>query len=191
MLNWQEILQATATLFFIMDPIGNLPIFTAILNKQSPKEQSKIICRELIFALLILLVFLYAGTHFLNFLGLSSAAFSLSGAIILFLIALKVIFYQPVLGDYSEEKGLFIVPLATPLIAGPSAIAFLLLASSSQPQLILEWTIALFLAWLGVCLVLIFAPLLTKIFGKSGLQALEKLMGMLLYYLQGRTKTFF
>ena len=113
MLNWQEILQATATLFFIMDPIGNLPIFTAILNKQSPKEQSKIICRELIFALLILLVFLYAGTHFLNFLGLSSAAFSLSGAIILFLIALKV--NQPVLGDYSEEKGLFIVPLATPL----------------------------------------------------------------------------
>ena len=106
MLNWQEILQATATLFFIMDPIGNLPIFTAILNKQSPKEQSKIICRELIFALLILLVFLYAGTHFLNFLGLSSAAFSLSGAIILFLIAL-IIFYQPS-GDYSEEKGLFI-----------------------------------------------------------------------------------
>ena len=94
MLNWQEILQATATLFFIMDPIGNLPIFTAILNKQSPKEQSKIICRELIFALLILLVFLYACildgfpnwtkarlelqkrkiTHFFfaNFLGLNS-----------------------------------------------------------------------------------------------------------------------
>ena len=179
-MNWQEIFQATATLFFIMDPIGNLPIFTAILKKQSPKEQSKIICRELIFALLILLVFLYVGTRFLDFLGLSPAAFSLSGAIILFLIALKVIFYQPILGDYSEEKGLFIVPLATPLIAGPSAIAFLLLISSSKPDLIWEWTLALIFSWLGVCLVLIFAPLLIKIFGKSGLQALEKLMGMLL-----------
>ncbi len=179
-MDWQEIFQATATLFFIMDPIGNLPIFTAILKKQSPKNQSKIIFRELIFALLILLTFLYAGTQFLNFLGLSPAAFSLSGAIILFLIALKVIFYQPILGDYSEEKGLFIVPLATPLIAGPSAVAFLLLVSSSKPALIWEWTVALFLAWLGVSLVLIFAPLLVKIFGKSGLQALEKLMGMLL-----------
>ena len=77
----------------------------------------------------------------------------------------------------------FIVPLAVPLIAGPSTIAVLLLLSSNQPEQLKEWSIALFLAWFGTTILLVASPFLLKVIGSRGSRALERLMGMILVIL--------
>jgi multiple antibiotic resistance protein len=100
------------------------------------------------------------------------------------IISLRMIFPKPGKSDeYDAVDDPFLVPLAVPLIAGPSTIAILLLLSSSQPDRLDEWSIALFLAWLGTTVLLVLSPLILRVLGERGSRALERLMGMILVIL--------
>jgi len=182
-MNWSDIAAAAATLFFIMDPVGNMPVFNAVLSRFEPRRRAMITARELVFALVILLVFLFAGTAILEFLGLTQPSLSIAGGVLLFIIALRMIFpHAPAeSSEFVEEP--FIVPLAMPMVAGPSTIAILLLLSSTEPARIWEWCTALVLAWIGVTVLLTLSPLIMRALGDRGLRALERLMGMLLVLL--------
>lgn len=183
-LDWQDIASAAVTLFFIMDPLGNIPIFHSVLAKCDPARRTIVVARELFIALLILLGFLFAGNAILSFLGLSQSSLNIAGGILLFIISLRMIFPKAGPADEMEAgEEPFLVPLAIPLIAGPSTIAILLLLSSTEPERLMEWSIALFLAWVGTTILLIASPFLLKIFGTRGSRALERLMGMILVIL--------
>ncbi|MDH3840043.1 MAG: NAAT family transporter [Chromatiales bacterium] len=180
-MNWAEIASVSVTLFFVMDPLGNIPIFNAVLAGCDNTRRTRIVARELCLALVILLGFLFAGNSILGFLGLSQSSLSIAGGLLLFIISLRMIFPKPVaIEDIDGAEDPFLVPLAIPLIAGPSTIAMLLLLSSSQPGQILDWSLALFLAWLGTTVLLISSPILMKVLGTRGSRALERLMGMIL-----------
>jgi len=180
MSRWPEIAVVALTLFFVMDPLGNLPIFNSVLARFDTRRRMKIVARELVFALCILLAFLLAGTQILTLFGLTQPSLSIAGGVLLFIIALRMVFPGFAHPDAEVEEDPFIVPLATPLVAGPSTIAVLLLLSSSQPDRLLDWCIALFAAWLVTTIVLIASPLLIRIMGQRGIRALERLMGMIL-----------
>ena len=177
---WIDILSASVTLFFVMDPIGNIPIFHSILKDVPLKTRIKIIFRELIIALGILLIFLFLGTEILGFLGLTQPVLNVAGGIILFIIAIRMVFAMKTLGVDEDETDPFIVPLAIPMVAGPSAITILMVQATSQPERTFEWFLALLLAWILTTAILVASPFILKILGQRGVRALERLMGMLL-----------
>jgi multiple antibiotic resistance protein len=182
--NWIEISSAAVTLFLVMDPIGNVPVFNAVLSNLDEKRRSRVVARELLIALFILLSFLLAGNAILAFLGLSQSSLNIAGGFLLFIISLRMIFPAPQNSDDEKvDNDPFIVPLAVPLTAGPSTIAVLLLLSSNQPDRMIEWSVALFMAWLGATVILLSSPQLLKLIGKRGSRALERLMGMILVIL--------
>ena len=177
-----EMISATILLFLIMDPLGNLPIFMSVLKHLDPKRRRVVLIREMLIALLLMLIFLFAGEKILSFLNLRTETVSISGGIILFLIAIKMIFP-------SEEKsstGLsageepFLVPMAIPLVAGPSGMAAVMLMGGHEPHRLGDWSLALFLAWAATAAILLAAPLLYRLLGRRALTAIERLMGMLL-----------
>ena len=140
--------------------------------------------RELVLALLILFLFLFTGNAILGFLGLGQPSLSIAGGVLLFIISLRMIF--PRTASHDEIEGAedpFLVPLAVPMIAGPSTIAILLLLSSSQPDRMMEWSISLGLAWLVTTVLLVASPFLMRVLGTRGARALERLMGMILIIL--------
>ncbi|MBR9729299.1 YhgN family NAAT transporter [Shewanella intestini] len=176
-----ETLSAAIMLFLIMDPLGNLPVFTAVLKHVEKKRRRKIIIRELLVSLAIMMLFLFTGEQILNFLSLKKEAVSIAGGIILFLIGIKMIF--PTEGGLSgvaagEEP--FIVPLAIPLVAGPSILAALLLLAHADPNRMGDWSLALFGAWFLSAVILMMSDLFHRLLGEKGLTAVERLMGMLL-----------
>lgn len=176
-----DILSAAVMLFLIMDPLGNMPIFLSVLRHVEPKRRRIILIRELLFALGIMLIFLYAGEAMLSFLNLRTESVSIAGGIILFLIAIRMIFPSPggVTGlDAGQEP--FLVPLAIPLIAGPSVLAALLLLAHTEPGKMLDWTVALLLSWGVSAAILMFSGVFHRLLGERGLVALERLMGMVL-----------
>jgi multiple antibiotic resistance protein len=182
--NWLEISSAAVTLFLVMDPIGNVPVFNAILSNLDEKRRMRVVARELLIALFILLAFLLAGNAILAFLGLSQSSLNIAGGVLLFIISLRMIFPAPQSHDDDKvDDEPFIVPLAVPLTAGPSTIAVLLLLSSNQPDRMLEWSLALFLSWIGATVILLSSQQLLKLIGKRGSRALERLMGMILVIL--------
>ncbi len=172
---------AFVMLFFIMDPLGNMPLFLSTLKKLEPSRRRTVLVRELFIALFVMVVFLFVGKHLLHFLNLKQASLNVGGGIILFLIALNMVFPRDngLMGPALEDEP-FIVPLAIPLIAGPSVIATLLILVKSEPARILDWMIALFSAWALSAVILFFSTSLYKILRPRGLIALERLMGMLL-----------
>lgn len=176
---WPDIFKASTMLFFILDPFGNIPLFNSILKPFSEAEKRKIICRENVFALIVLLAFLFIGPTMMNFLGLEKPALSFAGGIVLFIIAIKMLYPGKSDGEEVVDDP-FIVPLAIPLVAGPTTIATLLLASSNEPEKTLSWVIALVIAWSASTLLLISSPYLIKFLGERGLKAMERLMGLLL-----------
>jgi multiple antibiotic resistance protein len=182
-MNWSDIAAAAATLFFVMDPLGNIPVFNAVLSRFTPQRRAQITARELVIALVILLTFLFAGTAILEFLGLSQPSLSIAGGVLLFIIALRMIFPLAAGEVASERDEPLIVPLAMPMVAGPSTIAILLLLSSTEPERIWEWCTALVIAWSLTTLLLTASPFLLRVLGDRGLRALERLMGMLLVLL--------
>ncbi len=182
-MNYPDILAVAVTLFFVMDPLGNIPVFNAVLSRFDARTRSRIVARELTIALVILLLFLFVGNPVMKFLGLTQPTLSLSGGILLFIIALRMIFPAPAGSDDEEIVDPFIVPLAMPLVAGPSTIAILLLQSSSHPERVWQWCLALVLAWVATTAILACSPWLMKALGDRGVRALERLMGMLLVLL--------
>ncbi|AMF95803.1 YhgN family NAAT transporter [Vibrio fluvialis] len=176
-----EILSAATMLFLIMDPLGNLPIVLSILKHLDPKRRRVVLVRELCFALVILMLFLFAGKSILSFLHVQPETLSISGGIILFIIAIKMIFPSAgsITGLAAGEEP-FIVPMAIPMIAGPSVIAALLLLSTQYPDNLMELSAAVILAWSGTFLILMFYGFFHKVLGERGLKAVERLMGLLL-----------
>lgn len=179
-----EFLKATVMLFMIMDPIGNIPIFNRILRHIPEHKRSLVIVRELIIAYIILVVFLFAGESILGALGLKQPALQVTSGIILFLIGLDIVY--PGTGKKTsdaEKEDPFIVPLAMPLVAGPSALATLMIFAGQQPDKIATWWSALTAAW-GFCfLILVSSKFVLRIVGQRGIRAIEKLIGMLLIML--------
>ncbi len=172
---------AFITLLLVMDPLGNVPIFLSVLKDVDPKRRQWIIFRELLFALAVLLLFLWSGKAVLDFMGLRQESIGIAGAIILFLIAIRMIFPSPygLLGDAPDGEP-FIVPLAIPAVAGPSALAIAMLMVHSDPSRMLHWNAALIAAWAVSAAVLLASPILLKALGNRGLIAMERLMGMIL-----------
>jgi len=177
-----SILSAAVMLFLIMDPLGNLPIFLSVLKSVPEERRQKVIVRELLLALLVMVIFLFAGSYILSFLHLRQETVSISGGIILFLIALKMVF--PGRGsswtEGDEDGEPFLVPLAIPMVAGPSLLAALMLITSNEGGRMLDWVIALLAAWFLTALILFFCNTFYKVLGHRGLIAVERLMGMLL-----------
>ncbi|MFT6898826.1 MAG: multiple antibiotic resistance protein [Paraglaciecola sp.] len=176
-----DIWSAAITLFLIMDPLGNLPVFMSVLKTIEPKRRRFVLIRELLFSLLIMLGFLFSGQAVLDFLSVKQETVSIAGGIILFLIALKMIFPQPggVTGLPSGEEP-FIVPLAIPMIAGPSILAALILLANQDHSRMLDWSMALGAAWFISATILMFSSVLHRLLGERGLIAIERLMGMIL-----------
>ncbi|MGL4475059.1 MAG: YhgN family NAAT transporter [Shewanella sp.] len=179
-----ETWSAAVMLFLIMDPLGNLPIFASILRHIEPKKRRRVLVRELLISLVIMMMFLFAGESILNFLNLRSESVSIAGGIILFLIAIKMIFPQPggVTGLAAGEEP-FIVPMAIPLMAGPSILAALILLAHTDPHRMVDWTLALTSAWALSAVILMFHQVFTRVLGEKGLTAMERLMGMVLVML--------
>ena len=172
---------AAITLFLVMDPIGNIPFFLSILRNVDERRRLRIIVREMIIALIVLIVFLFFGNYILRALQITEPALSIGGGIVLFLIALRMIFpaaRNPAEDRFGEEP--FIVPLAVPLIAGPSSMATVILLATQAPDRMLAWLGALLVAWLASSVVLVFADILRKRLGNRFLSAVERLMGMIL-----------
>lgn len=167
-------------LWLVMDSVGNIAIFAGILSHIPHEKRKKIILRESFFALIIVFFFFFCGSYLLEGMQLSHAALGISGAIILFLIAVKMIFPSEKNKEQQEPLEPFIVPLAIPLTVGPGCITMVMLLRSKYPDHFLAscWTI--FVAWFFTALCLYLGTFITKFLGARGLTAIERLMGMLL-----------
>jgi MarC family membrane protein len=168
-------------LFLVTDPLGNIPIAIAILQRVPAARRRRVILREVLIAYVILLAFLFFGREFLGLLHLSDTSLGIAGGVILFLIALRMIFPSGdgVFGGTTHDEP-FIVPLAVPCIAGPSALATVLLVSGNAPQRMAEWTGALTAAMLVVALILSSAERIRTLLGERVVMAFERLMGLIL-----------
>lgn len=176
-----DIFSAVVTLFLIMDPLGNIPVFLSILKQVAPDRRRRVLLREIGLAYGVLLVLLLLGNHVLRLLNLDHETISIAGGIILFLIALRMIFPpdKPAGGELLEGEP-FLVPLAVPLIAGPSTLAALLLLQRSAPDATWQLLLALTIAWALSGAILLSSTFFYRLFRERGLIALERLMGMLL-----------
>ena len=174
-------LSAALLLFLVIDPLGNIPMFMTTLKKVDENRQRKVVVRELLIALVILVGFLFLGQYLLQLLHLSETALTTAGGIILLIIAIKMIFPSHNSGLQQDVEGEpFIVPLAIPYVAGPSAMATALLMMSREPERWFDWLIAVFIAWLASALIIYFSSYFARFLGEKGLIAIERLMGMLL-----------
>uniref|UniRef100_UPI003784DE46 MarC family protein n=1 Tax=Prosthecobacter sp. TaxID=1965333 RepID=UPI003784DE46 len=174
-----DTLSATLLLLTIMDPLGNVATFVSALRPVPAEKRLQVIARELVVALVILVAFLFAGPWLLGLLHLKQEALFISGGIVLFLIALKMIF-PPSRRDEEPMSEPFIVPLATPMVAGPSVLATLLVLVSTQPEMLWRWFAALMIAWAITAAVLLCSPAIARVLREKGAMAVERLMGMLL-----------
>ena len=177
-----EWLTLTITLLLVMDPFGNIPILVRLLEGVDPKRRRKVILRECLIALGLLLLFLFAGPQLMRVLGLEQPALSVAGGVVLILIALRMLF--PGRGGGMSEESLegepLIVPIATPLIAGPSAIATIILVHGTSDQWFSTGLLALGIAWGLTTVVLLLASEVIKLLGKRLLIAADRLTGLLL-----------
>lgn len=174
-------LSAGILLFLIMDPLGNIPLFLSLLKNVAPERRRLVLVRELLIALVVLFIFLFSGKYLLAALQLKAESVSIAGGIVLFLIGIRMIFPPKdgiFGGDVDAEP--FIVPMAIPAVAGPSTMAAVLLLANGSPGRTVDWSIALFLAWLATSVLLVSSTYLYRWLGQSVLTALERLMGMLL-----------
>lgn len=177
------IISAAIVLLLILDPFGNLVTINTLLSDVPPIKRRRIILQEALIAYGILVVFLFGGNPLLSFFGVASHTLRISGGIILFIIALGMVFPTRSALPQSLEVEPFIVPIAMPLIAGPSAIAALLVLARSDPHLLLNWFGALTFSMTITSLILWASPWIFQRLGPRGALAVERLMGMLLIIL--------
>lgn len=172
---------ALMILLLVTDPLGNIPLFVALLKQVSPARRLRVMLRECAIALGVLIVCIFAGDPLLTLLGVSDRSLNIAGGVILFVIALHMVFRsaQSVFGDAPGGEP-FIVPLAIPSIAGPTAIATVILLASRAPQRLLEWCAAVTVAIAASFAAMLFAERIARALGVRGLAALERLMGLVL-----------
>ncbi|RKT45375.1 MarC family protein [Thiocapsa rosea] len=176
-----DLLSAAILLAIIMDPLGNIPVFHSLLGRYPRPRRIRIIGRELLVAYLVLLAFLAAGNAVLHYLGLKQPALGVAGGVVLFIIALRMVFPDQEAAERRElDEEPFIVPLAVPMIAGPSALAAVLLLVSREPDRFWTWFAALTAAWCVSAAILLASGLLMEKLGPRALRALVRLTGMLL-----------
>lgn len=176
-----SLLQLAFTFFLIANPIGNAPSFVALLKDFPVERQRRILLREALFALLLCLFFEFFGDVLLNLIAVRNFTLTISGGIVLLLSALAMIFSvrtAPGTRQEPQKREPFVVPIATPLLAGGGLLTLVMLYSHQLPKTTV--TLALLIAWVGVIAATICAPFLQNIFGRRGLAALEHFVGMLL-----------
>jgi MarC family membrane protein len=172
---------AIVILLLVMDPIGNVPLFVTLLRNVDAERRTRVILRECAIAFTVLLMFVFFGPIILEVFGISDPSLTIAGGMILFLIALRMIFRHPdgLFGDTVQGEP-FIVPLAIPSIAGPAAIATVVLLVSREPQRWMDWSAALTVAMLVTVILLLFAERISRLVGERVLLAFERLMGLIL-----------
>jgi len=173
-------LSATILLLLITDPVGNIPVFANALKHVPPERRPKVILREILIAFGLLLTFMFVGEGFLRVMNLSELSLQIGGGVILFLIALRMVFPSRgvEIDDVVTEP--LIVPLAIPAIAGPSALATVLLLVSQQPDKRMEWIGALCVTMIISAVVLVSAERILRVIGNRLVVAVERLMGLVL-----------
>jgi len=175
------VLSTTLTLVLILDPFGNIPLFLSLLRNMDPLRRRKVIVREMLIALAALIGFLVAGGQFLAMFQLSQSSLQIAGGVVMFLIAIKMIFPSDDDTEAHEVKAEpLIVPLAIPLVAGPAAMATLILLQARDPARLPIWALSVLLAWLVTVAILLSADYLNRLLGERVIEAMERLMGMLL-----------
>lgn len=171
---------ATILLLLITDPLGNIPIFVNSLRAVPPERRARVILREVLIAFGLLLAFMFVGQSFLKAMSLSDVSLQIGGAVVLFLIALRMIFPPPPQDAPVPLTEPLIVPLAIPALAGPSAMATVLLLVSQAPERRLEWVAALTVTMAVCAMVLLLAERLQRVVGLRVVSAFERLMGLIL-----------
>ena len=175
------IASAALLLFLILDPLGNIPVFLSLLRGMPAHRQRVVLVREMLIALGVLMAFLWGGRYALELMHLRQESVSIAGGIVLFLIGLRMIFPTPegLLGELPGGEP-FIVPMAIPLVAGPSGMAAVMLMGSQEPGRMGAWSLALLIAWAATAAILFSATYLYRWLGARVLSALERLMGMVI-----------
>ncbi len=175
-----ELVSATILLILVTDPFGNVPLFVAVLRGVPRERRLPVVLRECAIAYFLLLAFLFGGQSFLALIHLSQASIAIAGGVVLFLIALSMVFREPehLFGDFAGEP--FIVPLAVPAIAGPSALATVMLLASRTPDRLPELAGGVTIAMLVSVVTLALADRMQRLIGERGALALTRLMGLLL-----------
>ena len=174
-------LSAFVLLLLVLDPFGSLPIFISVLKNVAPERRTRVAMREVLIAFGVLAVFMFAGEGFLNLMRLSERSLEVAGGVILLIIAIRMIFSggsEIYASDDTREPLIF--PLAVPLLAGPSAMATVLLLAARQPERVMTWLGALTAAMLVSGIVMLAADRIRRLIGRSMVSALEKLMGLVL-----------
>ena len=174
---------ATVLLLLITDPLGNIPIFANALKTVAPERRPRVIVREVLIAFALLLTFMFVGDGFLRLMNLSELSLQMAGGVILFLIALRMVFPPPPAPSSAADEALgepLIVPLAVPALAGPSALATVMLLVSQAPARRWEWVGALSVTMLVCAVVLVLAERIQRVVGPRAVTALERLMGLIL-----------
>ena len=175
------IASAALLLFLILDPLGNIPVFLSLLRGMPAHRQRFVLVREMLIALGVLMAFLWGGRYALELMHLRQESVSIAGGIVLFLIGLRMIFPPPegIMGELPDGEP-FIVPMAIPLVAGPSGMAAVMLMGSQEPGRMGAWSLALLVAWAATAAILFSATYLYKWLGARVLSAIERLMGMVI-----------
>ena len=174
-------LSIITTLLLIMDPVGNIPNFSVLLMKINPKRRFIVLLREMLFAYLLILFFFFAGKKVLDVLGLKKESLMIAGGIILFMIAIDMVFKgvaSMIDEDYDEEP--FLIPIATPFIAGPSLFASIVIFTTTFEIFYWKLLLLITIAWLINSVVLMFAPVICHVLRQKAMTAIKKLMGMVL-----------
>ena len=175
-------LSALVLLLLVLDPLGSLPVFISVMRNVAPERRARVALRESALAFAALVFFMLTGQWFLSLMRLSERSLEVAGGVILLIIAMRMIFASggEIYAADGQEREPLIFPLAVPLLAGPSAMATVLLLASRQPERLLAWIGALTVAMLFSAAVLIGADRIRKWIGSSMVSAIEKLMGLVL-----------
>ena len=176
-----ELLSAFILMALVIDPFGSVPLVNAMLSRVPEGRRWRVIVRECLIAFVTLGLFMIFGRKVLDLMHLSESALSIAGGVILFMIAIRLVFGYPegAFGPVPQGEP-FIVPLAIPLIAGPSALATVMLMAKRQPEKLLTWGIALTGAMVFTTLLLVSGARLQRVLGPQVMQAIERLTGLIL-----------
>lgn len=175
-----SLLSVALVLFLIMDPIGNLNSYLSLVKEVEPRRQRWVVLREMLIALAIMILFNYLGEFIFDVLGISEVTVRLTSGVILFLIAIKILFPAQDSPRANLPKGEPIIfPFAVPLIAGPALLATIMLYAHLEPYQSVMLG-AIFLAWFASVVILYFSSTIKKVLGQNGLMACERLIGMVL-----------
>jgi MarC family membrane protein len=176
-----ELASQVILLLLVIDPFGNVPMVNAMLRAVPPRRRRLVVLRECLIAYVLLLVFLVFGRQLLSLMHLTQTSLSIAGGVILFMIAIRMVFPTPEgIFDITTGGEPFIVPLATPLIAGPSALAAVMLLPSEGTHAMSLMAGALTATMAIATAILLAGARLQRWLGDPVMQAIERLMGLVL-----------